>query len=269
MTAAITLPPTPSTADTTGREDENISDAEYAPLIVEGDTSSADIVTDETTQNEKPEGRFGDEIAQIAAWVSIGVFTLITWGAVLKAHPLQLGWFFWHPVLQSLALASFTYGILTLQPTSQASTKLAGLTRHQRAVLYTGLPAILFGTLAIWVNKTLYQAPHATSWHGLFGYISVTWVVVQVLIGGGSVWFDGRLFGGNPKAKIVWKYHRASGYLCFPMLLLTAYLGGAWSDWATNNTANWVRFVAYTVALAVTFVAVLARVRLSKMKFFR
>ncbi|PCH38683.1 hypothetical protein WOLCODRAFT_161744, partial [Wolfiporia cocos MD-104 SS10] len=243
MTAAIALPPTPSTADTIGREDEDISDAEYAPLIVEGDTSSADIVTDETTQNEKPEGRFGDEIAQIAAWVGIGVFTLITWGAVLKAH---LGWFFWHPVLQSLALTSFTYGILTLQPTSQAGTKLAGSRRHQRAMLYAGLPAILLGTLAIWVNKTLHRSAHATSWHGLFGYITVAWLVAQALIGGGSVWFDGHLFGGNSKAKIVWKYHRAMGYLCFPILLLTTYLGGAWSHWATNNTVNWVRFVAYT-----------------------
>ena len=36
----------------------------------------------------------------------------------------------------------------------------------------------------------------------------MAWLVIQVIAGGGSVWFGGRLFGGNPKAKLVWKYHR-------------------------------------------------------------
>lgn len=33
-------------------------------------------------------------------------------------------------------------------------------------------------------------------------------MVLQVALGGGSVWFNGRLFGGNPRAKMLWKYHR-------------------------------------------------------------
>lgn len=33
-------------------------------------------------------------------------------------------------------------------------------------------------------------------------------MLVQVALGGGSVWLNGRLFGGNPRAKHVWKYHR-------------------------------------------------------------
>ena len=42
----------------------------------------------------------------------------------------------------------------------------------------------------------------------LFGLVTVVMWVTQVALGGGSVWFNGSLFGGNPKAKLVWKYHR-------------------------------------------------------------
>ena len=33
-------------------------------------------------------------------------------------------------------------------------------------------------------------------------------MTAQIVLGGGSVWFNGALFGGNPKAKLMWKYHR-------------------------------------------------------------
>lgn len=42
----------------------------------------------------------------------------------------------------------------------------------------------------------------------------------QVFVGAGSVWFEGNLFGGGLKAKSLWKYHRVSGYLLFPLFLL-------------------------------------------------
>lgn len=49
-----------------------------------------------------------------------------------------------------------------------------------------------------------------------FGLIAVVWMVVQMLLGGLSVWFGGRAFGGGMKAKGVWKYHRSvSALLCF------------------------------------------------------
>lgn len=152
-------------------------------------------------------------------------------------------------------LCSLLSGILTLQPTSQAKTKAAGLTRHQLAMMALGVPAISLGTLAIVRRKALHESPHFTTWHGVshrsrcisirhgpptagstastpldfdvvvlpvspkadaltahscqtLGIVAVAWLVIQVVVGGGSVWFGGRLFGGNPKAKLVWKYHR-------------------------------------------------------------
>lgn len=112
-----------------------------------------------------------------------------------------------------------------------------------------------------------------------FGLITFLFLMVQVALGGGSVWFNGRLFGGNPKAKSVWKYHRcvefalycdtsfthsdnsAIGYTTYLLLLLTFHLGGAWSHWSTENTSWVFRFLAYTLAPAVLLVAVYSRIR--------
>ena len=106
------------------------------------------------------------------------------------------------------------------------------------------------------------------------------WIVLQVFLGIGSVWFDGRLFGGNPRAKLVWKYHRCaaihfalllkpfisrccrlSGYLLFPLLLLTAFLGGLWSHFVTRNTVLPVRIILFGVAPLCALIAVLVRIR--------
>jgi len=40
------------------------------------------------------------------------------------------------------------------------------------------------------------------------GLLAFVWVLIQVFVGIGSVWFDGKLFGGGMKAKAIWKYHR-------------------------------------------------------------
>lgn len=241
---------------------------ESEPLNVDPDTplspSNDDMGFDE--QFLKPEGRPGDVAALWAASVSAAVFVVSTWAIVLTSNPTSLGLFFFHPILQSLSIAMFTYGILTLQPTSQAKTKAAGLTRHQLAMMALGVPAIFLGTLAIVRRKAQHESPHFTTWHGTLGIISVSWLVIQVAVGGGSVWFGGRLFGGNPKAKLVWKYHRLSGYLLFPLFLLVAHLGGAWSSWSTGASSYFIRLLAFTISPIVLLAAILVRLRASKVQ---
>ena len=117
-------------------------------------------------------------------------FVLSTWVIILSNDPASLGWFRFHPLLQSLSIGCFIYGkystarppssrftdllprhpfkgILTLQPTSQPSTKAAGLERHKIAMLGLGIPLILLGTLAVFLNKNSNDAPHFTSLHGV------------------------------------------------------------------------------------------------------
>lgn len=93
------------------------------------------------------------------------------------------------------------------------------------------------------------------------------------------MWFKGALFGGNPQAKLLWKYHRcvystpylfrvthdhqcrAIGYATFGLLLLTAYLGGAWSNWSQEHSASIPRFFAYTFAPVALIASVYSRIR--------
>ena len=55
--------------------------------------------------------------------------------------------------------------------------------------------------------------------------------------------------------------NRFSGYLLFPLFLLTAYLGGGWSSWTTSHSPFVVRLLAYTISPVVLIAAVLVRVR--------
>ncbi|KAF8894410.1 hypothetical protein BD779DRAFT_1668932 [Infundibulicybe gibba] len=245
--------------------DEN-TDYELLPPIEEAQQQKANTMGQEE-RSLKLEGRNGDAFAWNAALTAIAVFAGITWIVVLTNSPTSVGWFAFHPPLQTLALALFTYGILTLQPTSQPKTKAAGLVRHQIAILCLGFPAIFFGTFAVMYNKSLRGADHFTTWHGTFGIMCMLWIVLQAGLGAGSVWFGGTAFGGGAKAKAVWKYHRASGYVLFPLLLLTAHLGGGWSHWGSKNTGFFIRLIAYTIAPAVVLLSVYTRVRLSKMNF--
>jgi hypothetical protein len=219
-------------------------------------------------QQLKPEGRKGDLLAKYAALISVLVVLVTTWVVILSNDPKSLGWFPLHPLLQSLSLSLFSYGILTLQPTSQPETKKAGLARHQVAILFFGFPAIILGASSMIYTKYTHRAPHFTSWHGRFGLVAVIWIVLQISVGAGSVWFGGTLFGGGAKAKAIYKYHRLSGYVLFSWLLVTVHLAGAWSIWMVDHTAFVTSVIAYTIAPAIVFISVYARVRTSKMRFY-
>lgn len=54
---------------------------------------------------------------------------------------------------------------------------------------------------------------------------------------------------------------RLSGYLLFPLLLLTAHLGGSWSDWAGVFIDKPTKIAAYSVAPVLILAAVYARAR--------
>jgi len=220
-------------------------------------------------EDQRPaEGRTGDTVAMYLALSGAAVFTTVTWVIILVNNPVNAGWFAFHPPLQSLSLSLLVYGILTLQPTSQPKTKAAGLARHQYAILFAAFPIIFFGTFAVMYNKYLHGAVHFKSWHGKLGIVSIGWIFVQVLLGGGSVWFGGAAFGGGSKAKAIWKYHRLSGYVLFMLLMFTAHIGGAWSNWGIKYSPWSMRVLAYGVCLLACIAGLYIRVRPSKMKFY-
>jgi len=214
------------------------------------------------------EGRKGDTFAMYMALSGAALFTTVTWVIVLVNDPVAIGLFAFHPLLQSLSIFLFTYGILTLQPTSQPKTKAAGLARHQYAILFVAFPAIFAGTAVIVYNKWAHGKSHFVSWHGKFGIASMAWICIQVLLGGGSVWFGGAAFGGGAKAKAIWKYHRLSGYVLIALVAFTAHLGGAWSGWGMKYSPLSMRIIAFGIALIGCITGLYLRVRPTKMKFY-
>ncbi|GLB35140.1 putative eukaryotic cytochrome b561 [Lyophyllum shimeji] len=245
---------------------ERLRDYELLPRSDPGEQQQSSMGQEE--QLLKSEGRQGDLLAMYTALCASAVLAGVTWLAVLSNEPAKVGWFALHPTLQTISLLMFTYGILTLQPTSQPKTKAAGLARHQTAIFLVGFPSILLGTSAVAYNKWINNKEHMTTWHGTVGYLALVWIFAQVALGGGSVWLKGSAFGGGMKAKSVWKYHRLSGYFLFPTLLFTAHLGGGWSSWGDRYVSPGLRTMAYTLAPALIALSVLVRVRPSKMKFF-
>ncbi|KAH9998140.1 hypothetical protein BJV74DRAFT_825571 [Russula compacta] len=233
------------------------------------DPSPTDPLMGSNTNEQQPrdESRSGDSLAFYTALASALVVVITTWTIILSNDPKGLEWFAFHPTFNSLAVLCFTFGILTLQPTSQPKTKAAGLRRHQIAML-TGLTLIILGTSAMMYYKSSFGSPHFASWHGTFGIITFSWLIFQAALGAGSVWFGGAAFGGGLRAKLVWKYHRLSGYILLLVLLTTINLGGGWSTWVSENSSHVVRLIAYTLAPLAILLSIYSRIRPSKMKFF-
>jgi len=204
------------------------------------------------------------------ALVAVVLMVVSTWYLVLANDPLSKGAFAFHPPLQILAIGFFTCGILTLQPTSlaQPKAKAKGFSRHQLIMFYLGFPSIVAGTFAIWYAHHFGSSHHhhAKSWHGILGIAALSRMAVQIILGGGSVWFGGRLFGSDPKR--IYKYHRASGYLLMILFLIVIHLGGAWSNFAIEGSNSIFRFTAYLMAPVLIITGVTTRIRFDKMPIF-
>ncbi|KAJ7184213.1 hypothetical protein C8R46DRAFT_1063301 [Mycena filopes] len=262
----------PSRRNSNSRMDSDPNAEDYELLLPAEQSATSGVNTNaskaRTEDQLAGEGRRGDGIAMYLALTGAALFTAVSWVVVLVNDPLAAGWFAFHPTLQSLSLLLLTYGILTLQPTSRPKTKTAGLARHQYAILFAAFPAIFAGTFAIMYNKYVHGAVHFRSWHGKIGIACMGWIFVQILLGGGSVWFGGAAFGGGVKAKSIWKYHRLSGYVLYGLLMATVHLGGGQSHWAMKYVPTSMRILAYWTALIACLAGVYVRVRPSKMKFY-
>lgn len=103
-------------------------------------------------------------------------------------------------------------GITPLQPPPPAKqvkeVRAARLDNHQTLLLYASLPVLLASYGAIWWNKEVHAKAHLQSWHGWLGAASVMWFLANAGMGASSVWWKGKLMGGEAAAKQMYKYHR-------------------------------------------------------------
>ena len=73
-----------------------------------------------------------------------------------------------------------------------------------------------------------------------------------------------QVFGSVAKGKAIWKYHRASGYIVWTLVLVNSVLGtqSTWFLGVWDNTWIWV------VLAILAFVGLASRARFEKMKIF-
>jgi len=220
------------------------------------------------TQGKNPgRSRRIDWYMNLVAFLSLATMMACAWLSIFSTTPPPRIWIALHAPLTSLALLFFGCGILTLQPTSFADMdeKKRGLVRHQLFMLVPGVSSLALGFAAIWFHKASGSGKHWTTWHAVFGTVTLSCLVLHIMIGASSVWFKGRAFGSEAKAKSVWKYHRLAGYLLYGLFLGTAHLGGMYSNLYTRNTHPITRFIGFTLSPLIAAIAISARIRLEKM----
>ncbi len=179
---------------------------ERQPLLPSSGASNSDHGQGSTMTQVYKKSNWGT--SAVPAQAAAVVFAALVWALVLNKLPKPLPLFGYHPLLQSAGLVLLVQSILVLQPTSTPAAKKAGLNVHQIINILLVLPLFTAGASIMWYLHDQPGQKHFISWHGTFGVIVLVWAWVQSLIGAASVWFNGAAFGGENKAKAVWKWHR-------------------------------------------------------------
>ncbi|MCJ1481373.1 hypothetical protein MMC06_001530 [Schaereria dolodes] len=208
-------------------------------------------------------------IAQVGIWLLAATI----WASIF-IHPLML--FSAHPVrrhmytvdhilanwgfelLNSAGILLMTQAILVLQPTHTPRQKKQGTNVH--AVLnLTGILSLIVGLIVIEINKGSH--PHFTSPHGILGLITYCFLVVQALIGVTQYYAMG-LYGGEVKAKSIWKYHRMSGYLILVLFFATV---AAATQTDFNKNVLHIKLWAIIITSLLVLMGVIPRIKKQKL----
>lgn len=197
-------------------------------------------------------------------WIDVGILAQIgvlalvisIWAAVIS-KPLIL--FSGHPLAQSLAVAVLTQAILILQPTHEAEQKRLGQRAHALINL-TAFLLFVIGVTIIEVNKFRSNGPHWHSLHGILGILVSILILIQYLVGF-TMWAIPALYGGTDNAKAIWKFHRASGYFIYVVLLATI-LSAVWTDY--NKNVLGLAWWHILIIVVILLVGVLLRINVAK-----
>ncbi|GAB7365984.1 hypothetical protein MBLNU230_g7311t1 [Neophaeotheca triangularis] len=191
-------------------------------------------------------------VAQAGVWI----LTAIVWGAVFS-HDLIL--FSAHPLLNSALLLFLTQAILVLQPTHTATQKQRGTYTHS-ALNNLALSAGLAGLVVIEYNKISHGGTHFESPHAILGLITYLLLFLQAIVGI-TQFFAPALYGGEQKAKRLYKYHRVGGYVTL-LLMLATVCAATFTTFNVNVLG--MQLWAVVVASVLVVVGVAPRVKRNK-----
>ncbi|KAL0940777.1 cytochrome b561 [Colletotrichum truncatum] len=248
MASATGLPEPPPTQD----QERNHDHGELEPLL--GRPGDAQQPPDQFIAKNLILGT--GVIAQFGAVILLAMI----WASVLTKDLIL---FSGHPLAQSLAIFTLIQSILSLQPTHTPDQKRVG----QRVHAVLNLLAFLFlvtGVTIIEYNKYL-QGPgsHFHSVHGYLGVILSIILLLQYLVGF-TMWATPKLYGGEDRAKSIWKYHRMSGYAVLVLLLITVATA---TDTPYNANVLKLKLWAVVVTSLLVLIGIIPRVQKQKLGF--
>lgn len=190
------------------------------------------------------------------AQVGVVGLVVVIWYSVFS-RPLIL--FSGHPLAQSLGVLVLTQAILILQPTHEADQKRLGQRAHASLNLLS-FCLFVFGVTIIEVNKLRSNGLHWYSVHGVLGILVSIMLLLQYLVGL-TMWAVPSLYGGVDNARVIWKYHRASGYIIY-MTLLGTIFSALWTGYNKHVLGiEWWHLFFFILAI---FVSVTLRISLAK-----
>lgn len=115
-----------------------------------------------------------------------------------------------------------------------------------------GLVCAVTGACVIWYNKELHSKPHATSWHGTLGYITVAYYCLEML--GGLLVKYPSLSKAYVRPADLKLYHATAALLLFILACVTIDLA-LFSDWFTTRVTGTSWYMCFAcpsiLALAV------------------
>jgi hypothetical protein len=121
--------------------------------------------------------------------------------------------------------------------------------------------ALLAGLIVIETNKVSHGGAHFVAVHNYLGVTFYVLVGLQALVGA-TQYFTPSLYGGEAKAKAVWKYHRAGGYVTLLVGLATV-CSASKTDW--NKALGGMRLWALVVASVLVVIGTFPRIKLAKL----
>ncbi|KAI1337276.1 eukaryotic cytochrome b561-domain-containing protein [Xylariaceae sp. FL0016] len=188
-----------------------------------------------------------------------GVFGLgmIILGATAHAG---MGFFSWHILSNTTALIFATQSILLLQPTHTPIRKRQGISWHF-GLNVGSLSGFLAGLIIIEMNKHAHDGEHFKSFHAYLGAFTYVLLLLQGAVGF-TQYYTPLLYGSVERARSIWKYHRACGYLTLISACLT--VAAAMHTEYNQVMLHIPAWIIY-VALALVLAGVLTRVRLLKL----
>ena len=140
---------------------------------------------------------------------------------------------------------------------NRESSLLISASRETKVLVHwvlqaTAVICAILGFVVIFYNKYINDKPHFTTWHGLFGVITVIYIVIQS-IGGSFVKYQFLRSLIRMRLADLKLYHATSGLIAFTLVTFTLMLA-MYSIWFTSNVNE---ILWYACVMSVSFIAVI------------